>query len=87
MRKPEQVLSGERLVWVGNKVALVEYVVWKAGTYMANPTIAKSVLAEFGVAMAPNVITNLMSQLVLENKVLRVSRGIYLHADHAELFK
>lgn len=87
MRKPEQLLVEDRMLWVGHKVALVEYVIWKAGTYMANPMIAKAVLSEFGVAMAPNVITNLTSQLVLENKVLRVSRGIYLHASHAEMFK
>jgi hypothetical protein len=87
MKKPDGFEYNERRMWVGGKVALVEYVVWKAGAYTANPLIAKEVLAEFGVAMSPNVVTNLMAQLVLENKVLRVSRGIYLHASHAELFQ
>ena len=85
MNKPLLVLYQNRKRWTVTKVGLVEYAAWSVKGPVTTPMLREGMAKHFDMSLSTNALSNLLTALVKEGRLLRLHRGMFVHVDHAGL--
>lgn len=87
MQKPLHVLYQGRQRWTVPKIRMIEYLAWAAKGPVAHDMLKDGMAKEFDAQLSTNSVSNLTTLLVKEGRILRLNRGMFVHADHAGIFE
>ena len=87
MYKPIKITFENRTRWSVSKGRLVEYIAWSAKAPVTSELLGAGMAREFQVMMSPNSISNFVTALVREGRMVRLNRGVFVHVDHAGIFQ
>lgn len=86
MIKPSEITYQGKTSWTASKGGLVEYVVWSFKGYVTSEAIKGEMLLHFKVGLPGSTLSNLTRALLAEGKILSPKKGVFIHAEHAEVF-
>ena len=86
MQAPVQITHNNRERWNYSQTRMIEYVLWKNENSMSVPDIKERLSQKYGMEVRETNIHALLRPLLQRGDVVKLMRGIYLHADHCGLF-
>ena len=87
MIEPIKVIHRQRLRWTHKRIYLVEWTLWRQQRPMTAPAINAALASHFAVSPGPTNVAKRLLALVDAGKVVRLSRGLYVHATYSTIFQ
>ena len=87
MNKPVSVTYQGRTIWTAPKGRRVEYLAWAAQGPVTNEMLSDGMAREFDTRLSTNSLSNFLTALVREGRLVRLQRGMFVHVDHAAIFE
>lgn len=87
MIKPVQVVWQGRKCWTAPKIKRVEYLAWRAAAPVLHDMLKEGMAREFDAELSTNSLSNMLTALVSQGRLVRLQRGVFVHVEHAGIFQ
>ena len=87
MIKPVQIVWQGRKRWTASKAKQVEYLAWQAAAPVLHDMLKMGMAKEFESDLSTNSLSNLLTALVRQGRLVRLQRGMFVHVDHVGIFE